>query len=128
MGTSGTWKKAVIKGILAMAFLLLFIPQLSYKFYLCSNNPSWTFKAQSSPRVSHARTVGQTITYVHCLPLSIDKRYCLEHCIGILPVERQSTHINGSGPVYTTRGAPSLADLCVMTCALRGPPPASAFS
>lgn len=127
METPGTWKKALMKGMLVMTFMLLFVPQLSYKFYLCVNNPSWTFKVQNSSRVSHVRAVGQTITYEHRLPLSIDKRYCLKHGIGILRVEKQSVRIKCSGPIYATTAAPRFANVFSITYSLRGPPPASAF-
>jgi|SRR6185437_4073011 hypothetical protein len=127
METPGTCKKVLMKGMLVMTFLLLFVPQLSYKFYLCVNNPSWTFKAQKSSRVSPVRTVSQTITYAHCLPLSIDKRYCLKHCIGLLRAEMRSVRISCPGPVYATTGAPGFANVFAITCSLRGPPPASAF-
>lgn len=128
MKTPGTVKNAISKGMLVMTLLLLLLPQLSYKFYLCVNNPSWTFKAQNSSRVSHVRPVGQTITYEHCLPLSIDKRYCLKHCIGLLRVEMQSVRINCPGPVYATTRAPGFATVIAIAYALRGPPPASVFS
>jgi len=128
MGTPRTWKKALIKVVLGMTFLMLFVPQLSYKFYLCANNPSWTFKAQSSRHLSHEQQAYRTIVLEHCRPLSIDKRYSPKHHLDAsMPVEIRSIQDLDRDRIQQTHRTITLAHPDELTRLLRGPP-APSFS
>jgi hypothetical protein len=128
MGTPDNLKKAVIKIMLGMVFLLVFLPQLSYKFYLCANNPSWTFKAQDLAQISHQRAGIRNITFEHCRPLSIDKRYSLKHIVALLPAGVECIRVKNCSPACPARPAPGPDRIPGYVCCLRGPPQAASFS
>ena len=124
MGTPRTckWKKAVIKTLLGTAFLLVLMPQLSYKFYLCANNPSWTFRTQSLARISHEKPAAGNIAFEHCRPLSIDKRYCPKHLDVLSPLEIGFISEQSCDAAFVMCPACKLSFLPGFSYALRGPP------
>lgn len=78
--TTRNCNKTVMRCLIGFAALVLFVPQLSYKFYLCANNPTWTCKYRISKGAPPppASTPVISFSHQHCRPLSIDKRYDLK--------------------------------------------------
>jgi hypothetical protein len=118
------WDKKLLHGLFGLASLLLLVPQLSYKFYLCANRPAWVHKH----RISHtqepaAGTHLASITHLHCRPLTIDKRYDLKYLFALAPAPAQ-VHTISCTAMFIEHPVLSAIWNFVPAYRLRGPPPA----
>jgi len=104
--------------------MVLFVPRLSYKFYLCANNPSLTCKYHRAgdirPSLAAIRII--PFTYEGCRPLSIDKRYDFKVLFALAPVAT-TTAAGILPPVLLSEPAPAAFGSDRVRRPLRGPPP-----
>lgn len=77
-------RRFIIKAIVGVASLLFFLPQLSYKFYLCANVPTASYQSNVISR--HPDPVCSSLMHERHHPLSIDKRYTFKDVFALAPV------------------------------------------
>jgi hypothetical protein len=124
--TTKNRNKTPMQCLFGLAVLVLFVPRLSYKFYVCANNPAWVCRSRCTKDTRRPRPGARIIapTYQHCRPLSIDKRYDLKLLIGLGPVEALTPESVSPAAVLTDHLSPSVSRIRRVAHPLRGPPPA----
>ena len=119
------------KAIIALAGMLVVAPQISYKFFLCANLPTNSFKAhhRASHLVQIADATGSSrLAHERHRRLSIDKRYTAKDVFVLPAIPNVMPCQSGSSvcPVLPRPLAPS--DPLLVDHRLRGPPTWSSLS
>lgn len=116
--------KAPMQCLCGLAVLVLFVSQLSYKFYVCANNPAWRYKYHLSRDTPPPQAATRIIfhTYQHCRALSLDKRFDLKLLFTLAPIEAtaDSWILRPAEPLCYP--ALSIFPICRKAHPLRGPP------
>lgn len=122
-GTPGAenLQKAVKKCLVGMAFLLVFLPQLSYKFYLCAN-PGWKTFTHGGLSRAQEQNLSRTIGTEHCRHLSVDKRYGLKYFPVLLPFQIDLVSRTNGQLAYTAERSSPFSSPDGLCPSLRGPP------
>jgi hypothetical protein len=110
--------------LLGFVALILFLPQLSFKFYICANNPTWTHEYRCIMGASGVPADRQvaSFTYEQCRPLSIDKRYDLKNLFVLAALDGANAY-KADGAVIPIIFSSRYTSRCrSVTRPLRGPP------
>ncbi|HVS96030.1 MAG TPA: hypothetical protein VHE54_06070 [Puia sp.] len=102
------WNNTVLQCLFGIASLILFAPQLSYKFYVCANSPSWTSGTHFRATAHQVRVQASSIADEHCRPLSIDKRYDWKHLFALPPARSVAAALRRNGPARIAGPVPAL--------------------
>jgi hypothetical protein len=122
------FRQLLAKTIIALAGLLVVAPQISYKFFLYANLPSYKTPHREAHAGQFAGVGSSRLTHDRHNHLRVDKRYTGKHVFALpsLPFSVAGQRLNTANPslpVFHTVSDPLLSDRH-----LRGPPVASSIS
>ncbi len=111
------------KVLIALTCLLLFVPQLSYKFYLAANIPTVFANQQLSfAHVGHSTNVHSSFGHDRRHRLRIDKRYALNQAAALPETELVLGHRYSNGLLILGHPGCVLFDSFLLHHLVRGPP------